>query len=411
MPLYPEFPQGVLSPEFFDSGRFGTTPPYAGFPEPSLDAGPIGSLPADFTQKAGALANPDLEVKRPGFLGRIRQQPGGRRALLSLGASLLSNPNFFQGLGQGALAYQTTLDQEADKLKPQLTKDSTFSYVRNPVTGELEFKRTAVADFDDEQQMRKLQAALATAKLRDEGDTKRLETTMGYRNEWEKADDDLKAQELKMRDSWNVRDNDTDIQIARINGENAFKEAQARLGVQANKPPPVGIQKQISEFTQTRDAQSNAVAQVEPILSAIERGDLHFSLGSNLRHKAAIATGVGSTPETVFYSQYQTTLESLRNALLVANKGVQTDGDAERAMAELVAGNGNTETVLANLRRVAASLRRRTAQAQTHIDDLARQYGADVDARSPGTNPSPTPSRPVTTRSGTTHGVRWRIVD
>jgi hypothetical protein len=406
MPLYPEAPQGVLTPGFMDLDTpFGMQQA----PDPSaiMTGPPVGApdLPS-----VDALGPQAPETKRPGLLGRIRQQPGGSKALIALGASLLTAPTFQQGLGQGALAFQNTLDAEADKLKPQLTKDSTFTYRRNPVTGQLEFNKTPVADWEDAQQLSKLQASLGIAKLRDQGDTQRLETSMGYRDKWDQRQWDYKGTELQHRDQWNQDDNKTAEEVARINGENAWKVASAKIGATGDKPPPVGIQKQISEFTQTRDAQSNAISQIEPILGAIDRGDLSFSLPSNLRHKAAIATGIGGNQETVFYSQYLTTLESLRNALLVANKGVQTDGDAERAMAELIAGGGNTQTVKANLTKVLTSLRNRAAQSETHIDDLARQYHADVSSRSPGVNTAPRGhSAPV--RSGSTNGVKWRLVD
>lgn len=108
-------------------------------------------------------------------------------------------------------------------------------------------------------------------------------------------------------------------------------------------------------------------------------------------------TGLGSNAETVLYSQFQTSLEGLRNALLVANKGVQTDGDANRAMAELLAGTGDTASILANLRSVQKSLKTRSSQAQGRIDELARQYGADVGESSPSTPRAAMPPRKAAT--------------
>lgn len=395
MPLYPEFPNGVLSPGFLQSSI-----PLAPGPAPVLtNRAPMAD---PFSQTSPASTTTD--AKRPGLLGRIQQQPGGSKALIALGASLLSNQNFFEGLGQGAMAYQQTLDAEQARLDPTPNKDGTFTTRRDPQTGELIYERTPVADFEEQQANMRLLSAQAIAKIRDNGDTDRLQTTMGFRDRWETADDEFEREKLAKQDEWNAQDNATDVQIAKIQGANSWREAQLRINPGASgKPPPVGIQKEISSYTDTRNAQQNAIQQIEPILGAIERGDLHFDLPSNLRHKAAIATGIGGNAETVFYAQYQTSLESLRNALLVANKGVQTDGDAERAMAELIAGGGNTQTIRANLAKVINSLRTRTGQAQNRIDELARQYGADNRSSSPAATQAPA-------QQGRTNGVRWRKV-
>lgn len=405
MALYQDFPQGVLTPGFLDG--IGQT---QGAPvSPDLMGQGALALPGlDMGQMA---AGPEVKGKRPGLFGRIRQQPGGSRALIALGASLLSNPNFFEGLGQGALAYQNTLDEEQRRRQPQLTKDANFTYTVDPETGEVVFKRTAAADFEEAQNQAKLQASLAGIGIREEGDTKRLATTLGYKDTWNERDNQTQRYGIDQRREANELDNKTDLEIARINGENAFREAQMRQGLNGDKPPPAAVQKQIGDYTATRDAQANAASTLEPIIGAIERGDLSFSLPNNLRHKAAIATGIGGNQETVWFSQYQTSLESLRNALLVANKGVQTDGDAERAMAELIAGSGNTQTVLANLKKVYAALGTRGQQAQARIDELARQYGADVGNSSPGSGaPRAAPKAPRRS-TGTANGVRWRIVN
>lgn len=397
MALYQdEFPQGVLTPGFLDG--LSSNPSALNIAAGGIDPSMLGST-------AGVDAGTP-KVKGPGLMGRIRQQPGGSKALLAFGASLLSSPNFFQGLGQGALAYQNVLDTEADKLKPQLTKDAQFQYSRDPETGEMTWQRTPVGDFEDDIVTRKLQANLAGIKMRDAGQTERNLTTLDYKDRWDQRDDAFKRDELAYKDRWNTADNDTDISVAKINAQSAWRKALVAAGAGEGvmgKPPPVGIQKQIGDYTSTRDAQTNAQTQLAPLIAAIQNGELSFNAASNLRHKAALATGIGGNDETILYSQFQTSLESLRNALLVANKGVQTDGDAERALSELIAGQGDTKAVLANLQKVYKALGARGSQAQARIDELARQYNADVGNSSPNSgNRSPT---------ATSTGVKWRIVN
>lgn len=405
MALYDDLSQGVLSPGFLSGITIPNQPSLTGeqlqiAPDfnPSLSGGEVGAL-------GGA-----TEIKKPGFLGRIKQQPGGSKALLALGASLLSSQNFFDGLGKGAMAYQNTLDAEAEKLKPQLTKDAAFSYQRDPNTGELTWKRTAVGDFDEDQAVRKLQSSLAVAQLRDDGQTLRNRDTLGFKDKWWQGDDDYRRWRTDQEGAWKAADNDTDIQVANIGAESAWRSAVLKAGGSGDKPPPVGVQKMVGDYTSTRDAQTNAQGQLAPLISAIQGGQLSFNAASNLRHKAALATGFGGNDQTVLYSQFQTSLESLRNALLVANKGVQTDGDAERAMAELLAGTGDTNAVLSNLKRVYSALGQRGDQAQSRINELARQYGADVGDSSPRVPPPASRSTPKPRTGATGSGVKWRIV-
>lgn len=403
MPLYPEAPNGVLTPGFMDFGTpMGQVPA-----RPTFGSGPLAAVPDDISQRIAVAAPGSAPKARTlGLLGRIHQQPGGSRALMALGASLLSNQNFFEGLGQGAMAYQATLDSEADEYQPTPNKDGTFTTTRDRDTGQLTYERTPIADWEDNRDQRKLDATLAQLKLREAGDTDRLVTTLDQRETEAQRNDRFRREQLQMQDEWKTEGLESAERIARIQGQNAFREAQLRIGATSSKPPPVGIQKEISSYTDTRNAQDNARSQVESIIGAIDSGSLHFDLPSNMRHKAAIATGIGGNAETVFYGQYQTSLESLRNALLVANKGVQTDGDAERAMAELIAGGGNTATIRANLAKVVNSLRLRSGQAQARVDELARQYGADNRSSSPQSAPASAPSQ-----GQTTSGTRWRIVN
>lgn len=377
MSLYQDFPQGVLSPEFLEG--LGQTQAPQGKLTAALPFDPT-ALNSIATQP---LAQSSPQFERPGFLRRIKQQPGGSKALLAFGAGLLSSQNFFDGFGKGAMAYQDTLDAEADKLKPQLTKDAAFSYQRDPRTGELTWDRTAVGDFDEAQAIRKLQSSLAIAQLRDDGQTLRNRDDLKFKDRWESQEDDYRRWRTDREGEWRSADNRTSIEVANIGAESAWNRAVMAQGGQAGKPPPVGVQKMVGDYTSTRDAQDNAEAQLAPLITAIERGDLSFNAASNLRHKAALMTGLGNNAETVLYSQFQTSLEGLRNALLVANKGVQTDGDAQRAMAELLAGTGDTPSILSNLRSVQKSLRTRSSQAQGRIDELARQYGVDVGESSP----------------------------
>lgn len=386
MPLYPEFPQGVLSPGYMDIAA----PQPAARQRPPMNMGATAPQPMGSSQIAAAMGPQAVpETKRSGFLGRIREQPGGSRALLAMGASLLSNQNFFEGLGQGAMAYQGVLDQEREARLPQLTDNQQFSYTRDPVTGEMTWDRTAVGDFEFDQEKTKLDSLLARVRLQENGDTARQTSRQEHESRWNQVEDERLRSELEYQDRWKEQENT----IAQQRIESAERIAAANEAGQSATRGSAGAQRQIGDYTTIRDGLDNSLTQLDPVIQQIESGELTFGIASNLYHRGALASGIGVTDETVAFSMFETTLESLRNALLLANKGVQTDGDADRAMAELLSGRGSSQSILANMRRVRESVARRSSQAQARIDDISGEFGSNVSSSSPQSRSAPTANR------------------
>lgn len=310
----------------------------------------------------------DKYEKKLGLLGRIKQKPGGAQALLAFGANMMMANDFFEGLGKGALAYQGTLDEAADKLKPQFTKDFTHTYQIDPVTGKPTFTRTPVAEYMDAQIEARGKAALdkavATATIGKDG---RIEVAnIGAAT----ADKDR-----EFKDKWTKMQIESEERIAKLNADAA--ERRARL-TQGSKPAPAGVLKQYDEHAGQVSAIDTTLIQAEPIMQALENGSLELGIVSNLKHKGALATGVGVDDGAVLYGQMNTFIEGLRNTVLMDAKGVQTDGDAERARAQLLSGTGSTESVKKNLQIILGNLRRRREYAEGRATSIARQYSLDT---------------------------------
>ncbi|WP_162986991.1 hypothetical protein [Sphingomonas paeninsulae] len=183
----------------------------------------------------------------------------------------------------------------------------------------------------------------------------------------------------------------TSIKIASMEAASRLEVARANH-VPGSKPPPAQIAKLITDQQMITDGLGNASYDIEPVIGAIQSGQLTFSALSNARQTMALTTGVGANEMTPLYSQYKTMIEGLRNALLLANKGVQTDGDADRAMANIMSGSGDQASIVNNLRIVQNSLARRKQQSISIRDSLSKQYGYTGGEPDPQ-DPSPTPAQ------------------
>jgi len=392
MSMLPEKDGGFLAQYMPQGPRAGILSQF-GFRPPSAGPVPVTDFPGSPMDMAGAPANSINDginsVGRPADAEPAQaeaEKPNKHKhrneALLALGAALLGAPNFQQGLSRGIMAYQQAYQNAVDRDRPKtsIVADGAYTATTDPTTNQTTFEETPVAQYHLDRDGAKIDGRIKTAeiaadagiervKLHEAGATERSEAEIAGRRD---------VAQLKA---------DADRDIAEMRTRSA--EAVARL-TQGGKAVPPAATKQITDLTNVRDELGNALKQMGPIMDDIRTGKLKFSLMSNLGHKAALATGLGANEETVRFSEYQTMLEGLRNALLIANKGVQTDGDADRAMRQLIAGNGSTASIQSNLNTVYRSLRARMGQANGRAIDVANQYHATLD----GTSTQPAPARP-----------------
>jgi hypothetical protein len=388
-----EFPQGVLSPNFLE-GMGGNTPP-----EPTASTSfNQGSIADPTAMQMQGLPDADVNVpeKKLGFLGRIKQQPGGQQALLAFGSAMLRNQDFFQGLGEGSMAYQNTLDAAKDDLKPKLTKDQQFQYTLDPKTGEPTFKRTAVGDYDYEMEQTKLENLLARVGLTQDGSTLRNRETIKY-NTWETEQDNDNASDIA------DNKNRTSIQVAEISAEASRLKAEMAQAATSAKPPPVGAMKMFNEAQSSANKAQGTITDGNKILGYMADGTLDLGIINNLLSKGAMATGIGANANTRAYGELEQFTQTLVNTILIDARGVQTDGDAARAKIMSLVSSGDTTGAHREISNVMRMIERGRQQNVSTARTVAGTYGIAQQPASAAPRAAPKPNK-------TSTKVGWKIV-
>jgi len=333
--------------------------------------------------------------KKLGLFGRINQKPGGSRALLALGASLLSAPNFFTGLGQGGLAFQDALDKEAEKLKPKRSfiAGGAFQVVQN-ADGTTTIERTPVADFESEQNDKKLKTseniAYGNIKSREKMNTEDNEAAF-ERAEMEARERAKQALEQRDFERWRVEtENANRLEAARITAEGSGK---------GNKPSS-SMFKIKNEIEQNSLFGQQATRRMDTVIKNIDSGKLNLGLISNMVNKAGLAAGFDAFGQNSEYQDFETTLQYIRNAKLRLNTGVQTTFDAQVAMLEIALGKGDERAVKSAFQEITRTFAESDRLNQEQIEEIESTYDFGGGSK---TRPS---------RGGqTSTGVKWRVVD
>ena len=119
--------------------------------------------------------------------------------------------------------------------------------------------------------------------------------------------------------------------------------------------------------------------EVNSVLTDLQSGKLKLGLKENFTNQ--LKTLSGSSDEGArAYSKFNTALETLRNARLNLNVGVQTEGDAVRAMNEFL-GNFDkydTKTATEQLKRVQQKLSLAQKSKESRLSGLYSQYGVSL---------------------------------
>lgn len=119
--------------------------------------------------------------------------------------------------------------------------------------------------------------------------------------------------------------------------------------------------------------------EINSVLTDLQSGKLKLGLKENFANQ--LKTLSGSSDEGArAYSKFNTALETLRNARLNLNVGVQTEGDAVRAMNEFL-GNFDkydTKTATEQLKRVQQKLSLAQKSKEARLSGLYSQYGVSL---------------------------------
>jgi hypothetical protein len=126
---------------------------------------------------------------------------------------------------------------------------------------------------------------------------------------------------------------------------------------------------------------SFGASEVGTVLNDLKSGTLKLGLKENFAN--SLKTLAGKSDEgSRAYSRFNTTLETLRNARLNLNVGVQTEGDAVRALNEFLANfdRYDTQTALQQLQRVSEKMNAAVKSKEARLRGLYQQSGIQLPA-------------------------------
>lgn len=325
----------------------------------------------------------------------LRQGKG--EALLALGAQLLSSRTFGEGLSKGLLAYQQTLKNSQDDLKPKIESVGNGAFERrlDPVTGESSYSETPFAKFQQEHDDALTQRQYGVQGLRNEGSLAVAQENIGSREkiadlQWKTRKDIAGLQANTAKYGADLRAA-TAKDVAEIN-------ASANRGKGGNSRATASLINTIVSQQQGLNQTTIAMQNLAPILQDLKTGQLTLSIGQNAMRKLSMATGVGgSDPETQKYARMRQVVEQNRNAILLAAKGVQTEGDAQRALNQIMSSDANTATVTTQFEFLMDILKRNAENTRNIIGGIKNQTGVSLDA-------------PAASDDKTSTGVGWKII-
>jgi hypothetical protein len=143
-----------------------------------------------------------------------------------------------------------------------------------------------------------------------------------------------------------------------------------------NKPLPPAALKMQQEELEAIGSAGSINADLAAVAKQLEEGKLKLSPGTNTWSAIQNYTG-NSSPNSRNYASFMATLERLRNESLRLNKGVQTEGDSQRAWNELVANANDPKVVAQRLQEIQRTNDRAVALRRMSIDSIRANYGIE----------------------------------
>ncbi|MET3372025.1 hypothetical protein ABIC89_001066 [Variovorax boronicumulans] len=174
------------------------------------------------------------------------------------------------------------------------------------------------------------------------------------------------------------RANNADTVAATKRGQDLRASSSAATAEQKKvlKPMPAAALKMQQEGLDAIGTASSINADLGAIEKQIQDKKLDFGPISNLKNAARNASGF-SSEESRNFASFKSNLEKLRNDSLRLNKGVQTDGDAQRAWNELFQNINDTEVVKQRLAEIKRINERAVELRKLDIDNVRINYGHD----------------------------------
>lgn len=161
----------------------------------------------------------------------------------------------------------------------------------------------------------------------------------------------------------------------------------------SDKPLPVGALKLQQEALDALNAAQTISQKSQAIQGQLENGDLEVGPIENIISGARNWAGM-SSPNSINFQNLETDLEKMRNDSLRLNKGVQTEGDAIRAMNEVIKNKNDPKALAAAMQKLDAINKRGAELQQLQINALRQNYNvAPFNFDQMGTLPPATPTQ------------------
>lgn len=140
------------------------------------------------------------------------------------------------------------------------------------------------------------------------------------------------------------------------------------------KPMPTSALKMQQEELDTIGAASGIQSDLAAFDKQIEDKKLNLGVVSNLINQGRNLAGM-STEQSRNLNSFKATLEKLRNDSLRLNKGVQTDGDAQRAWNELITNINDPKVVRQRIAEIRALNDRAVQLRRLNVDTIRNNFG------------------------------------
>lgn len=144
-----------------------------------------------------------------------------------------------------------------------------------------------------------------------------------------------------------------------------------------SKPMPAGIIKQQQEEVEIVKGTEDINRTLDKYYNDIKNGDLKLGLGKSIRAGVARETGMLSDENTTKLNNFKSDITKMVNASLRLNKGVQTEGDAQRTAQEILSNINDPDYVKERL-KILQGYNEAAAKAKREVIDLTRaEYGKE----------------------------------
>lgn len=173
-------------------------------------------------------------------------------------------------------------------------------------------------------------------------------------------------------------DNASQLQAEKLqNVLDAIKARASTPNIKGNgKPLPYQAIKAVNEEVENIGISKGIQSDLQGFVTQLDTGTLKLGPMENLKN-TALNKANQSTEASRNYWSFMSNLEKLRNDSLRLNKGIQTEGDAQRAWKELLSNVTDQKFVRQRLKEIQTINERAIKLRQQKINNITKNYNKD----------------------------------